>query len=91
MRHSRALLRKDLAVREQADLRVGRVLTKHKFRARVAHILQTYSVPKAGQQWSYLQKLISGMPQRLARSKAIGRGRCAIGRFDICGRGIVCG
>ena len=71
-----AQLRKDLAVREQADLRAGRVLTKRKFRARAAHILQTYSVPRAGQQWSYLQKLVRGMPKRLAKCKANCYGRC---------------
>lgn len=71
-----AKLRADLAVREQADLGAGRALTKHQFRARVAHLLQTYSIPQPGQQWSYLQKLIRGMPKRLSRCRSNSFGRC---------------
>ena len=70
-----AKLRADLAVREQADLGVRRVLTKHQFRARVAHLLQTYSIPQPGQQWSYLQKLVRGMPSRLKRCRSNNFGR----------------
>ena len=70
-----ARLRADLAVREQADLGAGRELTKHQFRARVAHLLQTYSVPQPGQQWNYLQKLIRGMPKRLKKCQSNGFGR----------------
>ena len=60
------------AVREQADLGARRVLTKHKIRARVAHLLQTYSVPQPGQEWSYLQKFASGMSKRLPAASAPG-------------------
>ena len=71
-----AKLRSDLAVREQADLGAGRVLTKQQFRARAAQLLQTYGVSQPGHQWSYLQKLVSGMPKRLERCKQNGFGRC---------------
>ena len=71
-----AKLRADLAVREQADLGAGRELTKHQFRARVAHLLQTYSAVPAGHQWSYLQKLVRGMPKRMERCRLNGFGRC---------------
>ena len=71
-----AKLRADLAVREQADLGAGRVLSKHQFRARVAHLLQTYSAVPPGQQWNYLQKLVRGMPKRLERCRLNHFGRC---------------
>ena len=71
-----AKLRSDLAVREQADLGAGRVLTKQQFRARAAQLLQTYGVSQPGHQWSYLQKLVRGMPKRLERCKQNGFGRC---------------
>ena len=71
-----AKLRADLAVREQADLGAGRVLTKHQFRARVAHLLQTYSTVPPGHHWNYLQKLVRGMPKRLERCRQNRFGRC---------------
>ena len=71
-----ARLRKDLAVREQADVRSHKVLTVAQFRARAAQLLQSYSVPANGQQLSYLQKLVRGMPDRLRRCRANKYGRC---------------
>ena len=71
-----AHLCKDLATREQADLDNGEALTTAQFRARAAQILQSYSVPATGQQHSYLQKLVQGMPARLKRCKDNKYGRC---------------
>ena len=71
-----ARLRKDLATREQADLAAKRVLLKKQFRARAAQLLQSYAVVATGQQWSYLQKLVRGMPNRLHKCKLNTYGRC---------------
>ena len=71
-----AQLRKDLAKREQDDFAAGRTLSVREFRSRVAQILQSYSVPKKDQQYSYLQKLVRGMPARLRSCKAKRYGRC---------------
>ena len=71
-----AQLRKDLAAREQEDLSAGRVLTLAQFKQRAAHILNSYAVPKDGQEFSYLSKLVRGMPKRMAKCKAKKYGRC---------------
>ena len=71
-----AWLRKDLAAREQEDLSAGRVLTLAQFKQRAAHILNSYAVPKDGQEFSYLSKLVRGMPKRLAKCNAKKYGRC---------------
>ena len=71
-----AWLRRDLALREQGDFTSGRTLTVGQFRQRAAQILQSYGVAKAGESWSRLQKLIRGMPRRLAKCKAKRYGRC---------------
>ena len=71
-----AQLRKDLAEREQEDLSAGRVLTLAQFKQRSAQILKSYSVPKGGQELSYLSKLVRGMPGRLAKCKGKKYGRC---------------
>ena len=71
-----AQLRKDLAKREQDDFATGRTLSVRELRSRVAQILQSYSVPKKDQQYSYLQKLVRGMPARLHRCQANRYGRC---------------
>ena len=69
-------LRQDLAVREFEDLKANRTLTVAQFRARASQILHSYSVPKPGQTKSHLQKLVDGMPSRLARCKANNYGNC---------------
>ena len=71
-----AWLRRDLALREQDDFASARVLTKAQFRQRVAQILRSYEVPKPGQTCNSLQKLVRGMPARLARCRANRYGRC---------------
>ncbi len=50
--------------------------TVHQFRSRAAQLLRSYSRPAAGQQMSYLQKLVRGMPDRLRRCKDNKYGRC---------------
>ena len=71
-----AWLRQDLAEREQQDLVAGRVLTVAMFKQRVAQILRSYGVPQDGQTYSSLQKLVRGMPRRLAKCRAQKFGRC---------------
>ena len=71
-----AWLRRDLALREQEDFSANRVITKVQFRQRAAQILKSYEEMEPGQQWSRLQKLVRGMPARLARCKARRYGRC---------------
>ena len=60
-----ARLRKDLAVREQEDLRQGKVLTAAQFKLRAAQILQSYSILQPGEKKNYYQKLARGMARRL--------------------------
>ena len=71
-----AWLRRDLAKREQADFADKRTITPHQFRLRVAQILRTYEEPSGGQPLSRLEKLVRGMPKRLATCKAKRYGRC---------------
>ena len=71
-----AWLRRDLALREQEDFDAKRVLTKAKFRQRVSQILRSYEEAPSGQTSSRLQKLVRGMPARLAKCRANRYGRC---------------
>ena len=71
-----AWMRRDLALREHVDFNANKVQTKAQFRQRAAHILKSYEEKAPGQSWSRLQKLVRGMPARLARSKARRYGRC---------------
>ena len=71
-----AWLRKDLAVREQEDLSARRTLTAATFKKRVAQILNSCGVPKEGETLSSLQKLVRGMPKRLAMCQKNQFGRC---------------
>ena len=71
-----AWLRRDLAKREQADFADKRTITPHQFRLRAAQILRSYEEPSGGQHLSRLEKLVRGMPKRLAVCKAKRYGRC---------------
>ena len=71
-----AWLRRDLAQREQADLKANRALTKQQFKQRCAQLLNSYADVKDGERFSPLQKLIRGMPKRLRKCKANRYGRC---------------
>ena len=71
-----AKLRKDLAKRVFKDLKNNNVIDKSQFKQRAAQILNSYSVPEAGQRHSYLQKLVRGIPARLATCKKNKFGRC---------------
>ena len=71
-----ARLRRDLAEREQEDLAAGRTITTSQFKQRAAQILNSYGVAALGQTHSFLQKLVRGMPKRLAKCKANKYGRC---------------
>ena len=67
---------KDLAKREFEDLKNNSVIGEAQFRQRAAQILNSYSVPEPGQRHSYLQKLVRGIPARLAKCKKNKYGRC---------------
>ena len=71
-----ARLRRDLAVREMADLKAGRCLSVCQYKSRASQILTSYSFPQSGESMSYLSRLLRGMPRRLAKCKANGSGRC---------------
>ena len=73
-----AELRKDLAKREFEDLEQGKNITVAQFKQRAAQILQSYSVPKPGKQCSFLQALVQGIPERLAK--------CKTNKFGPCGK-----
>ena len=60
-----AELRQAIAVREQEDLDVGRVLGMPQFKQCVAHILNVWSVPKTGETHTLSPyNLVRGMPNR---------------------------
>ena len=61
---------------EQEDFQNRRVLTCSQFRNRAAQILHSYELVQAGHQYSRLEKLVRGMPQRLTKCKARRYGRC---------------
>ena len=71
-----AELRKDLAVREFEDLKTGKLISVTAFKQRVAQLLTSYSIPGPGQQHSYLERLVRGMPKRLLRCKSNRYGPC---------------
>ena len=71
-----AELRKELAKREMADMDAGKYLTVAQYRARASQILHSFSVPTPGGRNSYLQRLVRGMPKRLARCKSNKFGKC---------------
>ena len=47
----------------------GTVITVAQFKQRVAQILNSYAVAKAGEKHSRLGKLVRGMPDRLMKCK----------------------
>ena len=71
-----AKLRKDLAEREFEDLKRGKLISKIAFKQRVAQLLTSYSIRGPGEKHSYLEKLVRGMPRRLARCKSNKYGPC---------------
>ena len=71
-----AKLRKDLAAREFEDLKTGRVISKTAFKQRVAQLLTSYATPGPGEQHSFLEKQVRGMPGRLERCKKNKYGPC---------------
>ena len=71
-----AQLRKDLAVREFEDLKLDKIITTQQFKQRVAQILHSYSLKGPGEEYSYLEKLVRGMPARLQKCKKNKYGPC---------------
>ena len=71
-----AELRKDFATKEFEDLKAGKVISVTTFKRRVAQILASHSIPGPGQQHSYLERVVRGMPKRLARCKSNRYGPC---------------
>ena len=71
-----ARLRMDSNAREIEDLHAGRHITVTQYRQRVGQLLTSYTVPSQGQQHSFLQRLVRGIPRRLAKCRAKGFGPC---------------
>ena len=71
-----AQLREDLAKREQDDFAAGRTLTMANFRQRAAQLLKSYGEVRQNHKYSFLRKLVRGMPLRLRRSRELRYGRC---------------
>ena len=65
-----ARLRYDLSIRERADLKAGRTLSTQQFKQRVSQLLTSYSGRKVGERFNYYQRLLRGMPARLAKCRA---------------------
>ena len=64
--------------RDMEDLHAGRHITVTQYRQRVGQLLASYTVPMEGQEYSFLQRLVRGMPRRLAK--------CRANRFGPCGK-----
>ena len=71
-----AQLRKDLAEREFEDMKHDKIITTQQFKQRAAQILHSYSLKGPGEQYSYLEKLVRGMPARLLKCKKNKYGPC---------------
>ena len=69
-------LRAELARREMSDLDTGKTISVQQFRQRASQILQSFEVPRPGERVSRLERLIAGMPKRLAQCKANRYGKC---------------
>ena len=74
--HVRGDVRTSLINTRTNDLRAKRDLMPQQFKQRCSQLLNSYSVPKDGEQYSRLQKLVRGMPKRLRKCKANSYGRC---------------
>ena len=72
-----AWLRTELARREMSDLDTGKTISAQQFRQRASRILQSFEVPRPGERLSRLERLIAGMPKRLAQCKANRYGKCS--------------
>ena len=71
-----ARLRMDLNAREIGDLHAGRHISVAQYRQRVGQLLTSYTVPMEGQEHFCLQRLVRGMPRRLATCRANHVGSC---------------
>ena len=69
-------LRKDLAAREFEDLKHDKIITTQQFKQRVSQILHSYSLKGPGEEHSYIEQLMRGMPARLQRMKKNKFGPC---------------
>ena len=73
-----ARLRRDLSIREREDLKAGRTLSTGQFKMRVSQLLTSYSERKVGERFNYYERLLRGMPARLAK--------CRANKFGPCGK-----
>ena len=73
-----AELRKHFAQRVLEELKAGKFISNTAFKQRVSQVLTSYSIPGPGQQRSYLEKLVRGMPRRLER--------CHSNKYGPCGK-----
>ena len=59
-----------------ADLDTGKTISVQQFRQRASQILQSFEAPRPGERAPRLERLIAGMPKRLAQCKANRYGKC---------------
>ena len=71
-----AKLRKDLATREFEDLKACKVISTTAFKQRASQLLTSYSTAGPGEKFSFLDKLVRGMPKRLQQCKKNKYGPC---------------
>ena len=71
-------MRRDFALREFEDLKHDKIITTHQFKQRVAQLLLSYSLKNPGEEYSYLEKLVRGMPARLLK--------CKKNKYEPCGK-----
>ena len=62
--------------REFEDLKHDHIISVAQFRQRVSQILHSFSLKGPGEEYSYLEKLVRGMPARLKKAKKNKYGPC---------------
>ena len=62
--------------REFEDLKHDNIILVPQFRKRVSQILNSFNLKGPGEEYSYLEKLVRGMPARLKKAKKNKYGPC---------------
>ena len=66
---------KELAKREFEDFTMDKIIRTTQFKQRAAQILTSFGVAGPGEQCSYLEMLLKGMLERLAKGREAKKGR----------------
>ena len=62
--------------REFEDLKHDNIISVAQFRQRVSQILHSFNLKGPGEEYSYLEELVRGMPARLKKAKKNKYGPC---------------